>query len=154
MTTTLAPDAETIGKAKTIARHLPVGELRLEGVDTPIPSPLADLFRSLLSMAAAGEGIVIVGQGQDMAAEAAAEFLNVSPGFVVKLMDDGALPFRILGSQRRIPSMALAVHRARQDEISRQAMDELATLNRDMGLYDDDAPPPTIAADGSPSRDK
>ena len=75
----------------------------------------------------------------------AAEFLNVSRGYVVKLMDEGTLPYRMVGSHRRISSMVLAAHRARQDMIANKAMDELVAISEELGLYDNAPLPPKNA---------
>ena len=78
-------------------------------------------------------------------ADEAATFLNVSRGYVLKLMDEGQLPFRSVGSHRRIPGMALAAYRARQDVVPRKAMDDLVALSAEMGLYDNPGLPPPKA---------
>lgn len=76
----------------------------------------------------------------------AAEFLNVSRGFVAKLMDEGKLPFHQVGSHRRIPGAAVAAYKAAQEVRSRAAMAELVRLSQEMGGYDDEPPMPSKSA--------
>jgi excisionase family DNA binding protein len=142
MTSVLSPDTLTINQAKVVASGLAEGELRLAGIDTPLPHVVAVLLREVLAALAAGQGVTVIAQDHEMTPSEAATFLNVSRGYVLKLMDEGRLPFRSVGTHRRIPGMALAAHRARQDVVSRKAMDDLVALNQEMGLYDNPGPPP------------
>jgi excisionase family DNA binding protein len=142
MSTVLAPDTDSINQAKAVASGLPEGELRLAGIDTPLPDGVAKLLREVLAALAAGQGVTVIAQDHEMTPSEAAAFLNVSRGYVLKLMDEGQLPFRSVGTHRRIPGMALAAHRARQDVVSRKAMEDLAALSEEMGLYDNPGPPP------------
>ena len=141
----LSPDTKTINQAKVVASGLAEGELRLAGIDTPLPDAVAALLREVLAALAAGQSITVIAQDNEMTPSEAATFLNVSRGYVLKLMDEGQLPFRSVGTHRRIPGMALAAYRARQDVVSRKAMDDLVALSAEMGLYDNPGPPPPKA---------
>lgn len=145
MSTVHIPDPDTINQAKVIASGLADGELRLAGSDVPLPAAAATLLREVLAALAAGQGVAVIAQNSEMTPSEAAVFLNVSRGYVLKLMDEGQLPFRSVGTHRRIPGMALAAYRARQDAVSRKAMDDLVALSAEMGLYDNPAPPPPKA---------
>ncbi len=142
MTTMISPDAATVSQAKDVASQLGDGELRLTGIATPLPEVVAKALRELLAAVAAGQGVTVIAQGSEMTPNEAAVFLNVSRGFVMKLLDEGQLPFRTVGAHRRIPGPALAAYRARQDAIANKAMAELMALSQDMGLYDNPGPPP------------
>lgn len=142
MSTVLSPDNETISQARAVASLLADGEVRLAGIDTPLPEAAARLLRELLTALAAGQSVTVMAQDHEMTPNEAAAFLNVSRGYVLKLMDEGHLPFREVGSHRRIPGMALAAYRARQDAISAKAMDDLAAISQELGLYDNPGPPP------------
>lgn len=142
MTTVVLPDILTINQAKVVASGLTEGELRLAGIDTPLPDVVATLLREVLAALAAGQGVSVIAQDHEMTPSEAATFLNVSRGYVLKLMDEGQLPFRAVGTHRRIPGMALAAYRARQDVVSRKAMNDLMALSGEMGLYDNPGPPP------------
>ena len=73
----------------------------------------------------------------DVAAyQEAAEFLNVSRPYVAKLLDDGVLPYRQVGSHRRIPYADLAAYREQERARARKAMQRLTSESEDLGLYD------------------
>jgi excisionase family DNA binding protein len=72
----------------------------------------------------------------------AAEFLDVSRPFVVKLIKRGELPCRMVGTHHRIPTPALQDYREKMYQRAKQAADEMAQLSQDQGLYDLEGPPP------------
>ncbi|MEQ1695236.1 MAG: helix-turn-helix domain-containing protein [Hyphomicrobiaceae bacterium] len=154
MSRTHTPDAIAINRARAIAGSLPEGELWLDGVATPLPEPVATMLREMLATFAQGEAVALITAESEMSPNEAAEFLNVSRGYITKLMDEGILPFRAVGAHRRIPGAAVAAHRARQDQISRAAMEELVGLSEELNLYTDPPvmPPKSVYRNGGTRR--
>lgn len=109
--------------------------MRLEGVTTPLPDSAAAMLREIIAAFAAGEPVAVITQDTELTPNEAAELLNVSRGFVMKLLDDGVLPFRAVGAHRRIPGAAVAAYQAKQHATARVAMDELVRLGEAMGDY-------------------
>lgn len=136
-TPTRGPDPKTAAAARAIATELPQGELKIAGVRTPLPEPIAQVLREVVAYAA-GKAVSVISRHGEMAPNEAADFLNVSRGYVTKLMDEGTLPFRQVGSHRRIPAAAVIAHDLKQHAQSDTALTELARLSREMGLYDMD----------------
>jgi excisionase family DNA binding protein len=75
---------------------------------------------------------------KEMTTNQAAEFLDVSRPFVIKLLKRGELPYRMVGKHRRIPSEALERYREHMFQQARKAADEMAQLAQGAGLYEDD----------------
>jgi excisionase family DNA binding protein len=75
---------------------------------------------------------------KEMTTTQAAEFLDVSRPFVIKLTKRGELPYRLVGQHRRIPSAAVLEYRDRMFQQARKAADEMARLSQDAGLDDQD----------------
>ncbi|HZT81547.1 MAG TPA: helix-turn-helix domain-containing protein [Gemmataceae bacterium] len=69
----------------------------------------------------------------EMTPAQAAEFLDVSRPFVVRLTRRGELPYRLVGRQRRIPTAALVAYRERMHHHARSAAAEPPRLS-DLGL--------------------
>jgi excisionase family DNA binding protein len=79
---------------------------------------------------------------KEMTTTEAAAFLDVSRPFVIKLIDQGALPFRKVGKHRRIPSDAVLAYREKMYQQAKTAADEMAQLSQELGLYEPKGPPP------------
>jgi excisionase family DNA binding protein len=78
----------------------------------------------------------------EMTTTEAAEFLDVSRPFIIKLTKRGELPYRLVGKHRRIPSTALLEYREKMYRRAKEAADELTRISQELGLYDLDESPP------------
>ncbi|MFO0811283.1 MAG: helix-turn-helix domain-containing protein [Gemmataceae bacterium] len=74
----------------------------------------------------------------EMTTTQAADFLDVSRPFVVKLIRRGDLPCRMVGTHRRIPSEALVRYRETMYQRAREAAAEITRISEDLGLYERD----------------
>jgi excisionase family DNA binding protein len=77
---------------------------------------------------------------KEMTTNQAADFLDVSRPFVIKLIGKGELPCRMVGKHRRIPSEAVLAYRERMFQQARNAADEMVQLSQDAGLYGKEIP--------------
>jgi excisionase family DNA binding protein len=76
----------------------------------------------------------------EMTTNQAAEFLDVSRPFVIKLVQRGELPCRMVGKHRRIPSEAVLRYRDFIFQQASKAADEMTRLAQEAGLYDEYTP--------------
>jgi excisionase family DNA binding protein len=81
-------------------------------------------------------------QPPEMTTTQAAEFLDVSRPFVIKLVSRGELPCRMVGKHRRIPTGALRDYKEKMFRQAKGAADEMTRMAQDLGLYDLEGPPP------------
>ena len=102
----------------------------------PLPAHVAELMKQVLSSLAAGRNVTVNEALDELTPNEAAEFLNVSRPYVAKLLDDGVLPYRQVGSHRRIPYADLATYREQERARARKAMQRLTRESEDLGLYD------------------
>jgi excisionase family DNA binding protein len=77
---------------------------------------------------------------KEMTTNQAAEFLDVSRPFVIKLVQRGELPCRMVGKHRRIPSEAVVQYREQMFQQARKVADEITQRSQDAGLYEEDPP--------------
>lgn len=106
------------------------------GEPMPLPPEAAELVRQVIATLASGRSAMVTEPVHEMTPNQAADFLNVSRMFVMRLIADGTLPTRMVGSHHRLPYADLVAYKDAQKARSRAALDELHTLSRDMGLYD------------------
>ena len=61
--------------------------------------------------------------------------LNVSRPHLVKLLTDGTIPYRQVGTHRRVSAEDLERYRRKQEIETRKAADKLVELDQELGLY-------------------
>jgi excisionase family DNA binding protein len=66
----------------------------------------------------------------------AADFLGVSRPYLVKLLEQGSVPFRRLRKHRRVRLEDLLKFQAQETKSREAALNELAGLSQELGLYD------------------
>lgn len=140
----VAPDADSAKAARALANLLPPNAegacLSLvdgaTGVAAELPPAVINVLRQVLEHLGAGRTVSIIPSEAEFTPNEAADYLNVSRTFVLKLLDEGQLSFRRVGSHRRIRFGDLRDYEKRQRSQADEAMDELASLNQELGLYE------------------
>jgi len=110
--------------------------IHIEGskIAVPLPARAVELMFTVLTAMANGQPISVIPQQAELSTKQAADFLNVSRPFVVKLIDEGKLPARKVNRHRRI-KFADLVEFEKQSQVERgQALAEMAALTRDLEL--------------------
>ena len=95
-------------------------------------SAIAGAIRDVLLHFARGEAIQVLALSEEMTTQAAADFLNISRPQLVKILEQGSIPFSKVGNQRRV---RLSDVQAYQRQRREAALDELSQLQQEMGLY-------------------
>jgi len=109
--------------------------LRVDGDDTlVVPREAAELLARVLAHMAAGEGVTVLPAHAELTTQQAADILNVSRPYLIKLLDCGAIDYRLVGKHRRIRLDSLMDYVREDDRKRRQAADELSSLTQEMGL--------------------
>ena len=84
----------------------------------------------------AGKAVSIVPEHQQLTTQRAANLLGVSRPLLVRLLEDGKLPFHMAGTHRRIYLNDLFAYQQRRDEERHDAMNRMARMEMDAGTYD------------------
>ena len=105
-------------------------------VPIDLPEGAVALLRDVLAFMALGHGITLFPRMAEVTTVEAANILNVSRPYVIKLLEEGQLPFRTVGSHRRIPLRDLLAYKDESDRSMDEAMNELVALSQELGLYD------------------
>ena len=73
---------------------------------------------------------------RQLTTQQAADILNVSRLFLVKLLDEGAIPYIKVGSHRRIRLKDLIIYREQRKVMRRQGLKELTQFLQEEGFYE------------------
>jgi DNA binding domain, excisionase family len=112
---------------------------RLTGFDghkIEIPSDLVQALLLIVQQLKTGNGVTIAALRAEVTTAEAADLLNVSRPFVIKLLETGAMPFRKVGTHRRLRLIDVLEYRDRQDAIATAALDDMVRQAEKHGLYD------------------
>lgn len=100
-----------------------------------LPRSIALILREILANFAAGNPVSVVATHAELTTQQAADLLNVSRPYLVKLLDEGELAHRKVGTHRRVRMDDLREYQHKQALASKRAVDELTELSQDLGLY-------------------
>jgi excisionase family DNA binding protein len=100
-----------------------------------IPRSATVMFAQILALLASGQGVQVIPDAAELTTQQAAEFLNVSRPYLIGLLEAGEIPYRMVGTHRRIRFVDLREHRQRDDLKRRQTAEELTELSEELGLY-------------------
>ncbi|WP_407896283.1 excisionase family DNA-binding protein [Scytonema sp. NUACC26] len=73
-----------------------------------------------------------------MTTQQAADFLNVSQPYLIKLLEQGDIPYIKVETHRRIPFRDLMTYKQQRDIKRRQALQELIEMTEEAGLYEEE----------------
>lgn len=129
-----------------LARHPQTSEivhLIVEDDDQPdhegrqeivVPGAALRLLARVLAHMAAGQGVAIVPSTAELTTQQAADLLNVSRPYLIRLLEEGQIDFRKVGTHRRVLMQSLVEYKRADDARRRSAADELAALEQELGL--------------------
>lgn len=102
----------------------------------PLPASAARLLYEILRELADGHPVTVLPVHAELTTQQAADYLNVSRPYLIKLIDAGQIPCHKVGSHRRIHLQDIADYK--RDFLAKRhaALDELTALSQELGLYD------------------
>ena len=129
--TAVDPTPEGMAAVKAALDKI-IGGTRIDLAE--LPEDAAEMVRHLLETYAAGRRPRVIPDDAEVSTFQAADILNVSRPYVIKLLDEGAMPFRMVGTHRRIRLPDVLAYKDKKDSASDAAMDELVAQAQQLKL--------------------
>lgn len=104
------------------------------GVTLPLPARAVELIYRVLSSMAEGVPISVIPHEAELTTQQAADFLNVSRPYLIKLLEEGQIEHRKVGRHRKVLFKHLIEHRDKSRKARRSALADLAAEERRLNL--------------------
>jgi excisionase family DNA binding protein len=99
-----------------------------------IPTSAFRLLLTILAEMASGNAVRLIPHQAELTTQEAAELLNTSRPYLVRLLDDGRIPFHKVGTHRRVLFKDVMDYKSEHRRARRGALDRLSALNQELGL--------------------
>jgi excisionase family DNA binding protein len=112
-------------------------QLRVEGEGNgPIAVPTAAfrLLVDILAEMANGNAVRLIPHHAELTTQEAADLLNMSRPYVVRLIDEGRIPSHRVGTHRRVLFKDVMTYKAAHRRARIEALDRLSDLDQELGL--------------------
>lgn len=108
------------------------------GETIAIPASVFYVLARVAQIMARGDSVAVVPVAQQLTTQQAADVLNVSRQYLVRLLDEKRIPSTKTGSHRRLRLEDVLSFKEKRDRNRRAGMRELSRLSQEFGGYDVD----------------
>lgn len=137
----LVPDTEAPnvrGLNSVLAENEGTATLTLpSGEPIELPHSVFEVLVRVVHEMAQGNAVRVLPVYAELTTQQAADLLNVSRPYLVGLLEDGDIPFKKVGTHRRVRLEDLLVYKEKRDGERLALLDEMARDAQEHGLYDD-----------------
>ena len=125
-----------------LAQHiLPAHDIQMQIVDElgvveilSIPAPALQMFSRILYEMGQGNALTLIPIDAELTTNQAADLLNVSRPYLIRLLEAGKIPFHRVGTHRRLYFKDLRIYKQDIKEKQRHALQDLADEAQELGL--------------------
>jgi excisionase family DNA binding protein len=104
------------------------------GAEVILPASALRLLKDVLAEMAQGRAVALLPVQAELTTQQAADLLNVSRPYLIGLLEERKIPFRLVGQHRRVRLDDLLAYKRKDDERRRQIADELVADGQELGI--------------------
>jgi excisionase family DNA binding protein len=98
-----------------------------------IPVSALQLLNGILTEMAKGNAVTLIPVHAELTTQQAAQILNVSRPFLIEQLEKGVVPYRKVGTHRRIMFKDLMEYKQTMDRNRLNALEELSAIDQELG---------------------
>jgi excisionase family DNA binding protein len=111
-------------------------KLVIDGQEIPLTDAFSYILRQVAQAMASGKYVSVVTYNPELTTEQAADLLNVSPSYLMKLLDQGELAYIMVGNQKRVNFDDLMKYKEERDAKRDKFLTELTQMSQEAGFYE------------------
>ena len=108
-----------------------------KGETLTVPESVFYVLERVAQVLARGDAITVVPVGKELTTQQAADLLNVSRQYLVRLLEAKRIPHTKTGKHRRLRIGDVLAFKERRDQDRRKTLDELTNLSEKFGGYEE-----------------
>ena len=106
------------------------------GESIALPPSIFYVLERVAEVLARGDSITVVPVGREVTTQQAADLLNVSRQYLVRLLEEKRIPFRKTGKHRRLRIEDVLAFKETRDKDRSAGLRELSQMSQEFGGYD------------------
>lgn len=136
----IVPDETDSQLAETASRELARASMASikvqldDGKQLVLPKAVTPLLIHLLTEMGQGNAVTLIPVHAELTTQEAANLLNVSRPHLIRLLEDGEIPFHKAGTHRRVKFVDLEAYRDKFQLKRRETLSELAREAQELGM--------------------
>lgn len=131
--------------SRTLAKYAGKGcvRMKIQSDDNPpedvvLPGEVLNVLINIMAEISRGNAFSIIPVHAELSTQEAAAILNVSRPFLISLLEDEKIPYRQVGSHRRILAEDVLAYKSMVDRKRKKTLSKLTELSQELGMgYED-----------------
>jgi len=107
-----------------------------EGLQMEVPYTIFCLLKEMLEVLSNGDSLTIIPMDKELTTQQAADILNVSRPYFIKLLENNQIPYKTTGKHRKVSMYDLIEYKTKREGLRKDKLNELSEISQELGLYD------------------
>ena len=100
-----------------------------------LPHAVFQALKQIANQMMNGKAVFLIPQYKELTTQEVAQILGVSRPYLINLLEQKEIPFTKVGTHRRIKLSDLLRYKKRVEAEEKRALDEIAQMSQDWGIY-------------------